>query len=418
MRRIGSVAIRIVVAISLGLFCDHWIKNHENNLLTRNVTSLNSVYHYLVTFFTPTPELKATTLIRIGNTSVAQFVNPRNVCLENLYIGRVLTSLAAINPRIVVLDMRFDPNTCPPEDSGEAAVIEGVKTLCESRSTKVFVGRSVKLEQRTSSEDVSAYDLEPAVDFRRQKGCECVREALLNIDQDSRKVPLGWTTRPQLDSLSLAVAKAAGTKDQRARLDQLTPESPNPFVSFLKPEQFRRSMVPASDFICASDKTDSILGWRSCQLQELPATAMGIKKDIVIIGDDWPEQDQHSSVVGNFPGFALQANFIESLLDNRVFQPINDSLNTAVGICLYVVIEVIFLIGWRPGLFGIWIEPITIVLAIVILAACCMVVCVWSGLYPDPEIGMLAFLGGRVVDLGVRFKGLWRRSGPTVSLEG
>ena len=59
----------------------------------------------------------------------------------------------------------------------------------------------------------------------------------------------------------------------------------------------------------------------------------------MVIGEDIPEMDHHDTVVGNMPGYILQANYIESLLDDRLIRPVPEAINLTYGLLIYAIFE-------------------------------------------------------------------------------
>src|SRR5205823_12658438 len=61
------------------------------------------------------------------------------------------------------------------------------------------------------------------------------------------------------------------------------------------------------------------------------------------------DSEFRDSVVGAVPGYILQANYIESLLDDRYFLPIKLWLQVTLSLLIFAIIELIFK-HFSPGM--------------------------------------------------------------------
>ena len=136
-----------------------------------------------------------------------------------------------------------------------------------------------------------------------------VTSGLDRLDCDTRKVPVLWrgrlyaedgsiTPSSKIPTICLAASRAFdNTMDQR--LTTAIRRKQNPFTSFVAEGTFRP--VNAEDILTGPVSRDR---WNlACK--------------IVVIGDY--SDRSHDSVLGPMPGYVLQANYIESLLDDRYF---------------------------------------------------------------------------------------------------
>ena len=107
-------------------------------------------------------------------------------------------------------------------------------------------------------------------------------------------------------------------------------------MSFLTNGQFDGVMIAANDIICS---TSSEPGWRACESGELqPRVRSLVRGKVVIIGEDVPDIDRHKTVVGDVAGFVLQADYVESLLDNRLIHPVSDIFNWTARIGHFCIV--------------------------------------------------------------------------------
>jgi CHASE2 domain-containing sensor protein len=54
-----------------------------------------------------------------------------------------------------------------------------------------------------------------------------------------------------------------------------------------------------------------------------------------------PGLDRHDTVVGEMPGYMLQANYLESLLDDRLIRPVPEVIDWISGFLVYATFEFI-----------------------------------------------------------------------------
>jgi CHASE2 domain-containing sensor protein len=177
----------------------------------------------------------------------------------------------------------------------------------------------------------------------------------------------------------------------------VSPTDEPPYLSFLGRDQFDSVTLPANDVICASSQS---LGWRPCEQKELnPQVQRLIRGKVVVIGDDYPGRDRFETVVGDIPGYVLQANYIESLLDDRIFLPVSEVVNSIAGILIFICVEYMF---WRfHGIRAPW----RVGLVFICVALVVYLVVMFGGYYFNPTtLSILAVLNSRIIDLVLKPK--------------
>jgi CHASE2 domain-containing sensor protein len=98
----------------------------------------------------------------------------------------------------------------------------------------------------------------------------------------------------------------------------------------------------ARDLVCSAPGDP---GWRACEDAGLSKKLRSLADGrVVIIGEDVTDADRHDTVVGGLPGYMLQANYIESLLDDRLIRPVPEGLNMMAGLRFFAAFEYI---AWR-----------------------------------------------------------------------
>jgi CHASE2 domain-containing sensor protein len=310
-----------------------------HNGLTESLFGLASVYHWIVTSSPRKAVPRFASLIVLGPQASPAGVSLFNVCQERRFLAALLETVAKAKPNVIVIDKYFGRSTCPADDPSTQALVRAARYLCQQHIALV-TGRRVADGPLHDPAFRAPYPLDPALRLS-----DCQIEGVLNIDADLRRSNLWWASVEPLDgsgppppSLALASALAASPNLLRAgRLKDWTPSSPPPYVSFVDPGQFAASTIAGRDAVCVSA---SAPGWRACSDEELsPRVRETLHARVVVIGEDVPGIDRHRTVVGEVPGYILQANYIESFLDDRIIRPTGDAVNWLFGLLIYALFE-------------------------------------------------------------------------------
>jgi hypothetical protein len=300
---------------------------------------------------------------------------------------------------VIVVDRFFDSSKCAV-DNKERADTRKLKDTLSALEVRVPI--------------VSGVDVSPSKSVRHGpnpgiSGDDALPFALgiINLDFDNRRLPLRWATLDQKkdvdiltetnNGLSLAL-EAAGQYDPRIleknrRLKRMVDRGENPYISFLKEDQF--TQFYAGEILCLVpneeiERSDCDKVPRHDPKADRP-TLRDLNHQIVIIGERTDREDNHNSAIGEVPGFYLQANYIEALLDDRVFRPAHPLVNYALGFLIFAIFEHILIKHSKKLVSAIaWIA--------VLLAATLIVlyfVVVQFGYYLNPvTVGLLAIAIG------------------------
>jgi hypothetical protein len=319
----------------------------SHNFLTQSIFGLETFYHQLVTANPRKPAPRFTSLITLSETFCPVGASHLNVCRERGFLGEVLKTLSHAKVRAVVIDKYFGDTTCPKDDPGTLNLMRGAQALCAAHITLV-VGRKVSESARSQTARAGAHPLEPSLTFAPQAAC--VTEGVVNTDIDPRRAPIWWPNIQPVSgsnsappSLALAASLAASPMFmQNGRLAGWTPDAPDPYVSFVRRGQFDGYSIAARDLVCSAPGNP---GWRACADAELSPKIRSVADGrVVIIGEDVTDIDRHDTVVGEMAGYVLQANYIESLLDDRLIRPVPEGLNVLAGLLFFAAFEYI---AWR-----------------------------------------------------------------------
>jgi hypothetical protein len=317
----------------------------SHNFLTQSIFGLETFYHQLVTASPRKPAPRFTSLITLSEAFCPVGASHLNVCPERGFLGEVLKTLSHTKARAVVIDKFFGDTNCSKDDPGTLNLMRGAQALCAAHITLV-VGRLVTESARTAR--AGAHPLDPSLAFA--PAVACVTEGVTNINVDLRRAVLWWPNVQPVSgshdappSLALAASLAASPMFmQNGRLAGWTPDAPDPYVSFVRRGQFDDYDIAARDLVCSAPGSS---GWRACEDAELsPKIRRVVDGRVVVIGEDIADIDRHDTVVGDLPGYILQANYIESLLDDRLMRPVPEGLNVLAGLVFFAAFEYI---AWR-----------------------------------------------------------------------
>lgn len=134
-----------------------------------------------------------------------------------------------------------------------------------------------------------------------------------------------------------------------------------PFTSFLIEEEIG-SFEPLK-LVCAEPSKS----WQHCPPAEPEPK---LRNRIVVVGQDF-SYDFHDSAIGRVPGVVLQANYIESLLDDRYLHPVPWWAQLGLSILWIAVIELVF--DKVRLVWAVFISALITVVAGLIMYAICVV---------------------------------------------
>jgi CHASE2 domain-containing sensor protein/class 3 adenylate cyclase len=255
-------------------------------------------------------------------------------CRQRQMMTVLLPRIASAMPSVIVIDKFFGETACPGDIN--AALIESITGV--NAKMPVIVGRSV----------ADSVYLLPSL-FGSLTG---LRDAIVNVDRDTRKLPLKWQVFPSKadmdhntglawrETLSLKAAETyekGKLAERHPHLAELLKTLRNPYISFLDLEQFNPFRFTAGFVLCGREVKP---GEDATACPGSPRELAGLSGKIVLIGEISREQDVQSTVVGRIPGVFLQANFIEAMLDDRYYEDF-PALNYLFAFLFIAALEVI-----------------------------------------------------------------------------
>jgi CHASE2 domain-containing sensor protein len=327
-------SLACIIAFLLEHSVEHLLgENRESHSsLAQSIFGISGIYQQLVTAGPRKPVQKFTVLVDDDPTNDPYYSGlSQNVlgrCARRNSLAILIDRIASADPAVIVVDKAFREDECPQNDLGTKHLQEVVGAL----STKIplIVGRRIIRSERR---------LYHSLAFPDNGAGSFLGEGIIEIDPDTRKLPLKWAVHPNewyeskgptwewVKTLSLKAAEAFDVHlhNKYPRLKELLPDPPSlvqepthPYISFVKREQL--TIYKAGEILCGHNYSISPTVATTVQCEKNPEVLRDLRGKIVLVGET-NEADMHLSILGEIPGFILQANYIEALLDQRYFNP-------------------------------------------------------------------------------------------------
>ncbi len=368
-RSIGAAALRISTSLAIMLLFFAMDRGPE---LLPEFASRSSLAGWLATAgtfaqrlvtFTPFPkDVRFVSVVTLSKESVPEGAL-QNACLLRQHIAQLLLRLIDFPVRVVVLDFAFEKTGCPESDPGSQSLRQAVRAL--TARSKVVVGipsattEEAEVMQVLTPEQISYYKLGPneliVEDYFHLDGAgpDSLLEGLLQVNEDRRRVPLGWLARRFKDrelardpevvrSLSI---QAAWAYQDSPWIRTVSGWDFHPITVLQQRIQFAE--IPS---VCLAEWTNPNFNWNGdiCQhrvgprsdAQSSETALRGLMAPIVVIGRVDDERDLHEAFPKLIPGVFLQANYIESLLGTHtLFKPISLPVQLLLSLIWFAPIE-------------------------------------------------------------------------------
>ncbi|HVF64825.1 MAG TPA: CHASE2 domain-containing protein [Casimicrobiaceae bacterium] len=309
--------------------------------LSQSLFNIRGVYQYVVTAWPRRLVPRYTMLVYLDTEadSTARDL-ASNVCEQRSYLAHLLPAIAARDPAVIVVDKFFTEAGCRSASATE----ELRRAVAEvSRRVPVVVALRIKDQSRSESDPNAPYAIDPPVSFAPSRH---LKEGIVNVDTDSRRLALGWTIKRDPGSaaawhstLALVTAEAydAKLRIKYPGLEELIVKRGAPFLSLIPSDRF--VIYHAGDLVCGVEPRPPALDGRCANRPTAPTDLDYLRGRIVVFGQVSPDMDWHSTVVGRIPGVVLQANYVEALLDERYFKTVPEWVNYVLGFLFFVAIE-------------------------------------------------------------------------------
>jgi hypothetical protein len=374
----------------------------ERNPLTQPLLTIDTVYHRIAASGPRKPRPHYTTLIEIDPKRDPGGPTRDNICAEREFLGYMLSKLAGAGVAAVAIDKHFRATGCPSGDPGTATLRRGAGALCGA-GIPLTVGRSL-----IQAGPQSFPAVEPGLDLSETTGSCKVLWGIDNTNPDNRRVPLTWLCqrvdgRPgdleTYPGFAMAAARSVNLMLEKSnnRLYRLAHSGTHPFTSFVRAEQWDGYRLTAGEAVCGH-AIELGQPWQACATPSFdgPLREM-LRGRLVVVGEVSPLEDEHAAVIGNVPGYILQANFVESILDDRLFVPVPETVNYLSGFIFFALFEYI-----REGARKRGVLRTLLLLSVLVLSAALVVyiVILHLGYYLNPAAVSVIFVVIRVAGLG------------------
>jgi CHASE2 domain-containing sensor protein len=284
-----------------------------------------------------------------------------DMCKQRLFMAKLLAKIESARPAVIVIDKFYSPYSCrDPENEGnkrllgslrgsDVPIIIGLRT---SDSNELDVQTPLSSSEKDAMRKASLV-LEPSLRFNAGAN---VMYGLIRANRDTRRIPLGWEVFDDRASLTagtpphvlptvarLAAEQFDPTIFSQSKLAGLLLRNAHPFASFLTESEI--PTFTAIGLVC-DPASPRPARWEDCR-----AGGSGndlLRNHIVVIGNRTID-DFQASVIGTVPGAVLQANYIEALLDDRYFAPVNFWVAIIANSLLVLLIILLFYKAILPG---------------------------------------------------------------------
>lgn len=320
-------------------------------------------------------------------------------CLSRSFEAKLLDAISDSHPALIALDEYFPEGDCLVPDPQSKQMVEDAYTVAlhgavqrltekgipvviaeytlnyEEQLKLIHIGKLVTKDGFLTPEEVL---LQPEVQFDGENEEQpLVTRGAAELEPDSRKIPIRWNefySQAEVDAvreneketsdedalyafrqehgpfelygLAAQVAQVYDISSPfNSELQSLDVRRENPFTSFLNEDQLIE--FEALDLMCGKDKTPTLrkdktppeIDWHNCSPSKDEMN--NLSGHIILVGDTSAD-DMHPSVIGNVRGLVLQANYIESLLDDRVLFPVPWPIELITSLVLFILIEYTF----------------------------------------------------------------------------
>jgi CHASE2 domain-containing sensor protein len=331
-----------LIASSLSYLLEHiWEKfatdHEEHSEIATSLFDAGVVYQRLVSAWPRHLVPRYVAVVNIDYTRDPLSSSLHNICEQRNFMADLVAAIAERGAALIVLDKYFLAHGCNKPASTER-LRESVAAV--SKRVPVVVGAFIEhTEPQFDSYGNDVWETEKTVEFEGGG----IGEGLINVERDKRRLPLGWpvfTTHPAGEwrhGLALEAAQRydALLFEKYPVLSTIAYSHSNPYVSLIPRSQFAE--FRAGEVLCAW----SGLVEKPAQCKDLVAPKVQpeyLRGRVVVVGETH-KMDEHATAIGRMPGFILQANYIEAILDDRYYKPVPWWIDYAIGFLFFLAIE-------------------------------------------------------------------------------
>lgn len=367
------------------------VHSQDHSGVIDSVITATGIYQRLVTA-PRQPIVRYTAVVEIDPLRDIPTISRNNVCLERAFLAHLLDRVSEAGATMIVVDKFFGKRSCQDDDAGTRALLEVIARIRAKQGIVVVGLRAQAGGAQSFIVDRLAFG---TGDWSSQEG-------IINIADDNRKLPLQWriyaneaaaTNNDERalvvrDTLALTAAKLHNPNllVENKRLAAFMSEGLQPFIGFIGVDQYRPHWhAYASEVVCGR-KVQPEEDWSQC-LKERPPPG-NLQRRIVLIGENDPDGDEHRTIIGRVPGFYLQANYIEALLDDRLYRPAGRIVDIGFSFLFVLAFELILtVLSETPVVAALLLGGLFAVSYLILY----LVIMHWS-IYIDPLVGITAIV--------------------------
>jgi CHASE2 domain-containing sensor protein len=326
--------LRVLILTVAGTALGHWLSDDQIWVDLRY-----KIYQQQLDLTPRKPFAERVVVVLIGDDDYWKGELGRRVPIKRSYLAKMVRELVAANPAVIALD--FDLASPLPDGrlvehpDYESERKEFLKAIREAlERTKIVLPRTIDFDNQKNY--VATSDIHDGFDFGPKK--LNLYTGYIALPYDIRRVPGPLVIKgvqPSVDSFAVAIAKAY----DEAALGRIPKSDSLPFGSYLREEEFRQ--FSAQEI-----------------LKRRPEVLGRLAHKIVILGGAWHSQgygrgsriDTYFTPVGWIGGAFIHANYVEALLDGRVYSALNEKIVMAIEVTLVLVGAIVFALEIRPFL--------------------------------------------------------------------
>ena len=269
---------------------------------------------------------------------------------------------------MIVMDKFYKPSDCNDSEA-TSALQDSINQV--SGTVPVIVGQSSDKYHELQSNNDPDLDLWRNLNLGQSSDVEVLSESSIGTDGSGSQaglvrlacnnweIPLRWELYPTLASMDAlhknkierdTLALVAARKFDIDLAQAISPhlEHHDRLVGAFLPLQSFHSLT-ATQVLCGRQTTQ----YDPTACKPGPSEDLSLRGKIVVLGE-YRDRDTHHSVIGLIPGFLLQANYIESLLDDRYYQEIPQWLDIMLAILCLVLVDVTIEHARNPFIGAVW----------------------------------------------------------------
>jgi CHASE2 domain-containing sensor protein len=342
--------LRVLTLTVAGTALGHWLSDDRIWVDLRY-----KIYQQQLDLTPRKPFAERVIVVLVGDDDYWKGELGRRVPIKRSYLAKMVRELVAANPAVIALD--FDLASPLPDGrlvehpDYESERKEFLKAIREAlERTKIVLPRTIDFDNQKNY--VITSDIHDGFDFGPKK--QNLYTGYIALPYDTRRVPGVLALKgaqPSIDSFAVAIAKAY----DEAALGRIPKSDSLPFGSYLRHDEFRQ--FSAGDVL---ERRPEVLG--------------RLAHKIVILGGAWHSQgygrgsriDTYFTPVGWIGGAFIHANYVEALLDGRVYSALNEKIVMALEVALVLVGAIVFALEIRPSVK--WLSATALCLVLLVMS--------------------------------------------------